>query len=116
MILSGQVSSPSEGGGGPETVKVTIANNYATSPNREINYYDGVTSSNITKVLSDINEGEALIIPKDSLVVLYSTSSSTYSPYMVEVQSDVSAPITKRGKEDWYSSYWNNVYKISLYG
>ena len=56
MILYGQVSYPSEGRGGPETVKVAIANNYASSPNREINYYDGVTFSNITKALSDINE------------------------------------------------------------
>ena len=112
MILSGQVSSPSEGGGGPETVKVTIANNYASSPNREINYYDGVTFSNITKALSDINEGEVLIIPKDSLVVLYSTSSSVYPPYIMNTGS-ASTPITTIGRESISSSYWNNVYKIS---
>ena len=112
MILSGQVSSPSEEGGGFETVKVTITGNYASSPDRKINYYDGVTSSNITKALSDINAGEALIIPKDSLVVLYSTSGAVYSPYIEEAYSG-SASITIIGVVKDNTSYWNNVYKIS---
>lgn len=112
MILSGQVSSPSEEGGGLETVKVTISSNHASSPDRKINYYDGVTSSNITKALSDINTGEVFIIPKDSLVVLYSTSSSVYSPFIANAGS-ASVPITIIGKENQNFSYWNNVYKIS---
>lgn len=112
MILSGQVSSPSEEGGGPETVKVTIANNYSQDSNQKINYYDGVTFSNVTKALSDINIGDVFIIPKDSLVVLSSTSSSAYSPFIPEA-SNHSAPITIIGKENTASFYWNNVYKIS---
>ena len=112
MILSGQVSSPSEEGGGPETVEVTIANNFSQYSNQKINYYDGVTFSNITKALSDINVGDVFIIPKDSLVVLYGTSSYPYSPFINEAsQSDV--PITIIGIESQSSSYYNNVYKIS---
>ena len=109
MILSGQVSSPA--GGGIETVEVTISNNLASLPDKKINYYDGVTFSNTTKVLSDINAGDVFIIPKDSLIVLYGTSSS-YSPFIPEA-GNVSAPITIIGKENKNSSYWNNIYKIS---
>lgn len=112
MILSGQVSSPEGGGGGPETVKVTIAFNYAPYSDKKINYYDGVTFINTTKSLSDINTGDVFIIPRDSLVVLSSTSSSTYSPFIPEA-SNHSAPITIIGKENTASFYWNNVYKIS---
>lgn len=110
MILSGQVSSPA-GGGGPETVEVTIANNNSQYPNQKINYYDGVTFSNITKALSDINAGDVFIIPKDSLVVLYGTSSSPYSPFIAEASS--SGTITIIGRQSQNSSYYNNVYKIS---
>ena len=112
MILSGQVSSPSEEGGGPETVKVTIADNYAPYPDQKINYYDGVTLSNVTKTLSDINAGDVFIIPKYSLVVLYGTSSGSYSSYMT-TYSPGANPIAIIGQERSNTSYWNNVYRIS---
>lgn len=110
MILSGQVSSPE--GGGIDTVKVTIANNYAPYSNKKINYYDGVTFINTTKSLSDINTGDIFIIPRDSLVVMYGTSSSGYSPYITTGSPGVN-PVTIIGQEKTNTSYWNNVYKIS---
>lgn len=112
MILSGQVSSPA--GGGPETVEVTIANNYAQAPDREINYYDSATSSNITRKLSSINAGEVITIPKDSLIVMYGTSNSNYSPYIREVSSGTfNSSITIIGKHNMNTPFYNNVYKIS---
>ena len=109
MILSGQVSSPA--GGGPETVEVRIASKTSLASYGKINYYDGVTFSNITKVLSDINVGDVFIIPKDSLIVIYGTGTD-YSPY-IEEASSASVLITTIGREEQQSLYWNNVYKIS---
>ena len=109
MILSGQVSSPA--GGGPETVEVRIASKTSLASYGKINYYDGVTFSNITKVLSDINVGDVFIIPKDSLIVIYGTGTG-YSPY-IEEASSASVLITTIGREEQQSLYWNNVYKIS---
>ena len=110
MILSGQVSSPE--GGGIDTVEVTIVNNYAPYPDQKINYYDGVTFSNVTKTLSDINTGDVFIIPRDSLVVLYGTSNDRYSPY-IRIMSTGVNPVTIIGQQETNTSYWNNVYKIS---
>ena len=111
MILSGQVSSPA---GAEKTVEVTISNNYAATEDREINYYDSATSSNITRKLSSINAGEVITIPKDSLIVMYGTSNSKYSPFIPELGSSGSIiPISKIGNQETSSLYWNNVYKIS---
>lgn len=80
MILSGQVSSPE--GGGIETVEVTFLN---VSPRvgEKMSYFDSTTFQNKVIDLAYQISGDYSIkitIPKNSLVALYTTDTSSYTP------------------------------------
>ena len=82
MILSGQVSSPA--GGGIETVEVTFYYNISIG-DEKMSYFDSTTSQNevidlSSQVIWDHNI--KITIPKNSLVALYTTNTSSYTPYL----------------------------------
>ena len=81
MILSGQVSSPSEEGGGLETVEVTFDRGLST-PGEKMSYFDPTTFQN--KVIDVYSQGSSfkIITPKNSLVALYITDNF-YTPYLI---------------------------------
>lgn len=106
MILSGQVSSPA--GGGAETVEVTIAGLGNSIKDHIINYYDATTSSNIERLISSLNTGEIITIPKNSLVVMRGPKGA-YSPSIKPIPNGVNniGIIAENEYE------WNNVYSFS---
>ena len=84
MILAGQVSSPSEEGGGIETVDVTFYY-YTYLTGEKMSYFDSATSQNKVIELANqvsVDQDIKITIPKNSLVALYTTNTSSYTPYL----------------------------------
>lgn len=82
MILSGQVSSPASGG--PETVEVTFYY-YTSILGEKMSYFDSTTSQNeVIDLASQViyDNSIKITIPKNSLVALYTTNTSSYTPYL----------------------------------
>ena len=82
MILSGQVSSPE--GGVIETVDVTFYY-YTYLTGEKMSYFDSTTFQNKVIELANQVSGDhdiKITIPKNSLVALYTTNTSSYTPYL----------------------------------
>ena len=79
MILSGQVSSPAEGG--IETVEVTFQYPIPIL-GEKMSYFDSTTFQNkVIELASQVwDRSIKITIPKNSLVALYTTNTSSYTP------------------------------------
>lgn len=111
MILSGQVSSHA-GGRGIETVEVTFYYDISIG-DEKMSYFDSTTSQN--KVIDLPSQGSSfkIIIPKNSLVALYTMSAIGYTPSLSFSGGSLQAlGISQIGKQ--HSDYDNvNLYTFS---
>ena len=113
MILSGQVSSPADGG--PETVEVTFYY-YMSIVGEKMSYFDSTTSQNeIIDLAFQVSADQdiKITIPKNSLVALYTTNTHDYTPYLDSSSSSLQAlGISQIGNK--HSDYNNvNLYTFS---
>ena len=111
MILSGQVSSHSEEGEGIEIVEVTFYN-YFSVTGEKMSYFDSTTSQNeVIELASRVNDPIKIIIPKNSLVALYNTNTSNYTPYL----SSSDGMLQELGISNIGNDHSNDYNNVNLY-